>query len=64
MLLPKVKEAENFMRLFGREYLTFDVSLQRTQVLLLGRFFTKPLPIVDCGSVALLNITFPRLALQ
>lgn len=32
MLLPHVKEAEQFMQLFGREYLTFDVSLQRSQV--------------------------------
>lgn len=33
-ILPIVKEAEHIMQLFGREYLTFDVSLQRTQVLL------------------------------
>ena len=32
MLLPHVKEAEQFMHLFGREYLVFDVSLQRSQV--------------------------------
>lgn len=32
MLLPHVKEAEQFMQLFGREYLVFDVSLQRSQV--------------------------------
>ncbi|CAB1121283.1 unnamed protein product [Ectocarpus sp. CCAP 1310/34] len=31
MLLPHVKEAEQFMQLFGRDYLTFDVSLQRSQ---------------------------------
>lgn len=33
MLLPHVKETEQVMQLFGREYLTFDVSLQRSQVL-------------------------------
>lgn len=33
MILPKVKEAEHIMQLFGREHLTFDVGLQRTQVL-------------------------------
>lgn len=32
MLLPYVKEAEQFVQLFGREFLTFDVSLQRSQV--------------------------------
>lgn len=32
-LLPRVKEAEQFMQLFGRDYLTFDVTLQRAQVL-------------------------------
>lgn len=32
MLLPHVKEVEQVMQLFGREYLTFDVSLQRSQV--------------------------------
>lgn len=32
MLLPHVKETEQFMQLFGREYLILDVSLQRSQV--------------------------------
>lgn len=32
MLLPHVKETEQFMQLFGREYLKLDVSLQRSQV--------------------------------
>lgn len=32
MLLPYVKEAEQFVQLFGRDFLTFDVSLQRSQV--------------------------------
>ncbi|CAM9275513.1 unnamed protein product [Scytosiphon promiscuus] len=31
MLLPYVKETEQFMQLFGRDFLTFDVSLQRSQ---------------------------------
>lgn len=31
-LLPQVKETEEFMQLLGREYLVFDVSLQRAQV--------------------------------
>ncbi|CAM9270968.1 unnamed protein product, partial [Hapterophycus canaliculatus] len=31
MLLPYVKETEQFMQLFGREFLLFDVSLQRSQ---------------------------------
>eukprot|EP00903_Cladosiphon_okamuranus_P005356 g5351.t1 len=31
MLLPHVKETEQAMQLFGREYLIFDVSLQRSQ---------------------------------
>lgn len=31
-LLPRVKETEQFMQLFGRDYLSFDVSLQRAQV--------------------------------
>ena len=32
MLLPHVKEVEQIMQLFGRAYLKFDVSLQRSQV--------------------------------
>lgn len=33
MLLPHVKEMEQFMHLFGREYITFDITLQRSQVI-------------------------------